>query len=242
MSELSHSAPRSCSRARRRGGGKRAIELFENLFSESGTRRRLRATWVRPVFSSGREVWNDLDCDIFRLHGPLIAHVVYVPAAYISEALACTVRFKRAVVVVHRERSVYHCDQTGTRMGVPTSLASGLEHVLGDVEVRVALYFCLEFPTAQWILAHQVEQAVGEGARWHRRQKIAACNTAPIRRTRRQGCERDDCDKHRCDEQWQDSCFFEVSQWIHCCSFLFGLFFLVGHKFRCPRISPGFAT
>ena len=28
--------------------------------------------------------------------------------------------------------------------------------------------------------------------------------------------------KRKCDEKWQNSYFFKLSQWIHCCSFLFG--------------------
>src|SRR6266481_9477981 len=123
------------------------------------------ATRVRLVVPSPCAVRNNLDCDIFRLRSRLVSHVVYVPAAQVSEALASTVRLERAVVMVHRERSIYHRDQTGTRMGVPPSLTPGMEDVLGDVEVRVSLYFGLEIPTAHDVLAHQIEQAVRKVAR-----------------------------------------------------------------------------
>jgi hypothetical protein len=78
---------------------------------------------------------NDLHGDIFRLRARLVTHVVDVPAAQIREALAYTVVLERAVVVVHRERSLCDCDLTRTGMGVPPSLTAGLERDLGNVDV-----------------------------------------------------------------------------------------------------------
>ena len=127
------------------------------------------ATWVGLVVPSSCEVRNNLDCDIFRIRKRLVNDVVYVPAAEVSEALTSAVSLERAVVVVHGERSIYHRYQTGTRMGVPASLTSGMEDVLGDVEVRVALYFGFEIPTAQEIFTYQVQQAVWKVASRHRR-------------------------------------------------------------------------
>ncbi len=71
-------------------------------------------TWVRFVFPPNRAVRNNLDCDSFGLHARLVAHVVYVSAAQISEGLTYTVGRGRAVVLVHRDRSLGYCDQTRT--------------------------------------------------------------------------------------------------------------------------------
>ena len=81
---------------------------------------------------------NNLDGDSFRFRARLVADVMYVSAAYVSEALPYSVGGGRAIVLVNRDRSFCHCDQTGTGMGVPPTLAPGLEGVLGDVEVGVA--------------------------------------------------------------------------------------------------------
>ena len=114
---------------------------------------------------------NNLNCDIFRLRARLVNHVVYVPAPYVSEALARTVGGGRAVRLVNRERSLYHCDQTRTGMAVPASLAPGLEGDLRDIDVRISPDVRVEVPREPraWSLpAHQVEQAIWKEARWHR--------------------------------------------------------------------------
>ena len=81
---------------------------------------------------------NNLDCDSFRHRARLVAHVVDVSAADVSEALACSEGFERAVVLVDRDRSLYYCNQAGTRMRVPPSLTRWLPGVLGNVNVRVS--------------------------------------------------------------------------------------------------------
>jgi len=116
-------------------------------------------------------VRNNLNCDIFRLRARLVNHVVYVPAAYVSEALARTVGGGRAVGLVDRERSLYHCDQARTGMAVPASLAPRLEGDLGDIDVRISPDVRVEVPReprARELPAHQVEQTIREKARWHR--------------------------------------------------------------------------
>jgi len=144
---------------------------FSERLSECGARRHLWATWVVHVDPSHGAVRNDLNCDIFRLRPRLVNHVVYVPAADVSEALACTVRRGRAVVLIDRERSLYHCDQTGTGMAVPPSLAPRLEGDLGDIDVRISSDVHLEVPRvprAREFPAHQVEQPIRKVTRWHR--------------------------------------------------------------------------
>jgi hypothetical protein len=92
---------------------------------------------------------------------------MYVSATYVSEALADTVGRGRAVVLIYRDRSFCHCDQTGTGMGVPPTLAPGLEGVLGDVEVGVAFHPRDEELIRQVACTHQVEQAGWEVACRH---------------------------------------------------------------------------
>jgi hypothetical protein len=106
----------------------------------------LWTTWVRLVFSSNRAVRDDLDCDSFCLRTCLINQVVYVSAAQISEGLTYAVGRGRAVVFVHRDGSLGHCDETGTRMRVPPALPPGLDGILGDVEIRVASHHRKEKP------------------------------------------------------------------------------------------------
>ena len=108
---------------------------FSEYLSECGARRHLWATWVVHVDPSHGAVRNDLNCDIFCLGARLVNHVVYVPAADVSEALARTVGSGRAVGLVNCERSLCHCDQAGARMAVPASLTSGLEGDLRDIDV-----------------------------------------------------------------------------------------------------------
>ena len=135
--------------------------------SECGARRDFWATWISRINPSRRAVRNNLDGDSFRLRARLVADVMYVSAAYVSEALADTVGFGRAIVLVNRDRSFCHCDQTGTGMGVPPTLAPGLEGVLGDVKVGVAFHPRDEKPIRQVASTHQVEQAGWEVARRH---------------------------------------------------------------------------
>ena len=146
---------------------------------------------------------NNLDGDSFRFRARLVADVMYVSAAYVSEALADTVGRGRAIVLVNRDRSFCHCDQTGTGMGVPPTLAPGLEGVLGDVEVGVASHPRDEKPIRQVASTHQVERAGWEVARRDRFQQVFAYNTARRRCTRRHCCERGD-DQRWCDEMWQN--------------------------------------
>src|SRR5207248_5153629 len=100
---------------------------FSSLsFSKRRARRHLCATWISRINPSRRAVRNNLDGDSFRFRARLVADVMYVSAAYVSEALADTVGRGRAIVLVNRDRSFCHCDQTGTGMGVPPTLAPGL--------------------------------------------------------------------------------------------------------------------
>jgi hypothetical protein len=76
----------------------------------------------RHVDPSRSALWDNLDCDILRYYTPLVAHQMYVPAAYVGEALACCIDFGRAGGVgglVNCERSRYDGDQARTRMRVP---------------------------------------------------------------------------------------------------------------------------
>ena len=104
------------------------------------------AAWVGHVDPSHGTVWNNLNCDINRLRARLVNHVVYVPASNVSEALARTVGGGRAVRLVNRERSLYHCDQAGTGMTVPPSLTPRLERDLGDIDVRISPDVRVEIP------------------------------------------------------------------------------------------------
>ena len=113
-------------------------------------------------------MWNNLNGYIYGLRGSFVNRVMYVSAAEVREALACIDNFDCAVVVIDRECSLYDCDQTRARMGVPTSLTARLEGVFGDVEVRVAFDLGLEVPPELAVLAGQVKQAVGKRARRHR--------------------------------------------------------------------------
>src|SRR5438552_11025049 len=103
---------------------------------------------------------NNLNGHIYGFCGSFVSHVMYVAAAQIREALTRSERLRRAVFVVHRERSLCHCDQTRARMGVPPSLTPGLEGDLDDIDVRISLHLCLEVPPVKvHLIAHQFEQA-----------------------------------------------------------------------------------
>ena len=87
---------------------------------------------------------------------------MYVPAAYVGEALSCCVDYGRTAAVrglVGCERSRCDGDQAGARVRVPPGVSARWERVLDDVDVRIPLDLCLEVPT-QEVLAHQVEQAI----------------------------------------------------------------------------------
>ena len=88
----------------------RALDL------RSWARRHLCATWIVHVDPSRCTVRNNLNCDICRLRACLVNHVMDVPAAYVSEALACTVGGGSAVGLIDGQRSLYHFDQAGTGM------------------------------------------------------------------------------------------------------------------------------
>jgi hypothetical protein len=77
---------------------------------------------------------------------------VYVPAAYVCEALACCVRHGRTggiAGLVDCERSRYHGDQAGTWMRVPAGMRPDWERVLGDIEIRISLRLQLEVPVIE---------------------------------------------------------------------------------------------
>jgi hypothetical protein len=133
--------------------------------------KRRAISWLRPIEPSHLAMRNNLDCDSFGLRACVINHVVYVPAADIGECLAYCVGLRRASGiggVVDRDRSLCHCDQTGTRMRVPASLASCLPGILGNIEVGIASHSCGEKPSRQIASTHQIEEARREVAGRHR--------------------------------------------------------------------------
>jgi hypothetical protein len=69
----------------------------------------LWATWVVHLDPSHCTVWNNLNCDIYRLLARLVNHVVHVPASDVSEALPCTVGGEGAVGLIDRECSLRRC-------------------------------------------------------------------------------------------------------------------------------------
>ena len=145
-------------------------ELLDLLMplSQWRARKHVWAPWVIRFDPSGCHMRNKLHGDIFRLRTRFVTHVVDVPAAQIREALACSIGFKCAVIVVHCQRSLCDCDQAGTRMRVPAGLTIGLEGDLRDIEVGVASDPREEKPSRQIASTHQIEQAGWEIARRHR--------------------------------------------------------------------------
>src|SRR5437667_12132553 len=126
--------------------------------------RNCRAiTWGRHIDPSRCALRNNLDHDIYRRLATLVTHQVYVPAAYVGEAVACSVDLGRAGGVggvVNRERSRCNRDQAGTRMRVPHTVSPGWERVLDYIDVRISLHHHLEVPPVRVeLIAHQVEQA-----------------------------------------------------------------------------------
>jgi hypothetical protein len=140
-------------------GPRAALYCF--YFSESGAGRRLCATGIRYIDPARCIVGNNLNGYIDGWRGSFVNRSMYVSAAQIREALACSEGFKRAVIVINRERSLYDCDQTRAGMGVPPGLTARLEGVVGDIHIRVASNSCIEKPSRQIASTHQVE-----GARW----------------------------------------------------------------------------
>ena len=119
---------------------------------------RWAIAWNRFIDPSRLARWDNLDYDSFGLCGRVVNDVVYVPAAYVSEALAYCVGLRSAGAVgggVDREGSLYHCDQTGTGMGMPPSSTTGLPGVLDHVEVRIAFHLHLQLPFGDLTLARQ---------------------------------------------------------------------------------------
>ena len=103
------------------------------FLSEGGAKRH--APLVRLILPSRCAVRNNLDGDVFGFRRSFVHRVVYISAAQVREALACTEGFDPAARVVHCERSLHNCDEAGTRMRVPPGLPPGLEGVLSDVEI-----------------------------------------------------------------------------------------------------------
>jgi len=168
-------------------------------------------SWLISLDPSGCARRNNLDRDIYRLDGTLVTHQVYVPAAYVGEALACLINVRsarRVVGVVDSELSRYNRDEAGTRMRVPPSVRPKWECVLGDINVGISPDVHLEVPREPraWELpAHQVERARRKVAR--RRRKIHADNPAHVR------CEgRRADDERQCDDKWQNWYFLKLSQ------------------------------
>ena len=67
----------------------------------------------------------------------LVTHQVYVPPAYVGEALARVINVRSAGGVgglVDREFSSYNRDQARTRMRMLPSVSPGWERVLGDTD------------------------------------------------------------------------------------------------------------
>lgn len=131
---------------------------------------------------------------------------MYVPAAYVREALACVIHDRRgaAVSVVDRELSRYNRDQAGPRMRVPPRVSPDWPGVSDDINVGIPFHHRLEKPPVLVkLVAHQVEQPIWIVAH---RQRLAG-KRASRRRTRGRGRQRSRNKQCRCDEQWQDSYF-----------------------------------
>src|SRR5436305_8105848 len=99
-----------------RSSYKRQIPDLMMPLSQWRARKYVWAPWVIRFDPSGCGMRNKLHGDVFRLRTRFVTHVVDVPAAQIGEALACSIGFKCAVVVVHRQRSFCDCDQARARM------------------------------------------------------------------------------------------------------------------------------
>jgi DNA-binding transcriptional LysR family regulator len=116
----------------------------------------------RPVDPSGLARRDNLDHDRDCIDATLVTNQVYVPAAYVGEALACRVDYGRTGAVrglVDCERSRCDGDQAGTRMRVPPTVSPGRKRVLDDIDVRISMHRRVEQPRRE-IPAHQVEQAI----------------------------------------------------------------------------------
>ena len=120
-------------------GGRRA---GSSCFSFSDGQLRARnywATgWLVSLDPSRCACRNDLNRDVLRLDVALITHQVYVPAAYIGEALACVVNDGCAVwtvSLVHGKFPSYDRDKARARMGMPPSVRPRFERVSRYVNV-----------------------------------------------------------------------------------------------------------
>ena len=168
--------------------GLTGVELPRFLSRFQMSQLRARNEWAitrgrRHVDPSRSALWNNLDCDILRYHTSLVADQMYVPAAYVGEALACCVGLGcagRVGGLVNCERSRYHGDQAGTWMRVPPGVSPDWERVLGDIEVRISLGLQLEVPVVERtineridFIARQVEQAIQEGSGLHSVGRVA---------------------------------------------------------------------
>ena len=130
-----------------------AVELL-HPFSRSQTAQLWASnnwaiSWLIFIDPSGRARRNNLDDDIYRIDVTLVTHQVYVPAAYVGEAVACMINVRsagRVLAVVVREVSRYDRNQAGTRMRVPATVTRGLERVLDNIYVRISSDVHLEVP------------------------------------------------------------------------------------------------
>ena len=117
-----------------------------------------------------------------------------------------------AIVSPVERRSAGHDDhQAGSGVAVPAECPAGYDRVLKDIEVRGSLRVDPGLPIAG--PCEDVELAEGAISNSHRRH---------ARRGRcvgRHGCQHADAER-QCDEKRQNWYFFELSQWVHCSSFL----------------------
>src|SRR5207244_6593147 len=106
-------------------------------------------SWLISVSPSDLACRNNLDRDSYRANQPLVPQQVYVPAAYVGEAVACVINVGSAGGVgglVYGNRARRDRDQAGTRMRVPPGVSPDWERVLDDIDVRISLHLQLEVP------------------------------------------------------------------------------------------------
>jgi len=125
--------------------------------SSQRARKYWRTRWSRRIDSPGLACRNNLDRHVHRRDAALVTNKVYVAAANISEALTCYIDLLCAGgALVHGERPSDNGNQARTRMGVPPSVSSHWERVLGDIDVRIPFHPRLELPFGNFTLATQV--------------------------------------------------------------------------------------
>ncbi len=119
-------APRSCWLLERR--------LFRTRGRcGSRTSRHHATSWLISVDPSRLARRNDLDDHVYRAFRPFVTDQVYVPAAYVCEAVACMVNRRRAggvVSLVYGEFARQDGDQAWPRVRVPPRMS-----------LRPAMYF-----------------------------------------------------------------------------------------------------